>query len=387
VTTAITIVGAGPVGLTAALALGRSGHQVQVFDQAAAPSQQWRASTFHAPTLEMCAELGVAGAMLAQGLKAPVYQIRDRDHGIIAEFDMGVLATDTDYPFRLQLEQYKYVSILLAALTDLPGVTVEYGRQVTAIEVPAEGPVSFEVDGETRTTGLLIGADGASSTVRKAVGAEFEGQTYGHRYLLLSVDGPVEEVLEGIALVNYVADPDEHMMILRIPDLWRVMFEVPTDVSDELATSDDYVRRTLNRLHPGLAAMPVPSKQLYKVHQRVARTFRQGGAVIVGDAAHVNSPIGGMGLNSGIHDAVDLSRVVAEGGDLAEWARRRRRVALDEIQRITHENTQRLSEVRTAQADGDHELLAEIAADPVRSREFLLEASMIANARRHTLRP
>jgi 3-(3-hydroxy-phenyl)propionate hydroxylase len=123
------------------------------------------------------------------------------------------------------------------------------------------------------------------------------------------------------------------------------------------------------------------------VHQRVARTFRQGGAVIVGDAAHVNSPIGGMGLNSGIHDAVDLSRVVAEGGDLAEWARRRRRVALDEIQRITHENTQRLSEVRTAQADGDHELLAEIAADPVRSREFLLEASMIANARRHTLRP
>ena len=386
-TTAITIVGAGPVGLTAALALGRSGHRVQVYDQAPGPSQQWRASTFHAPTLEMCAELGVAESMLAQGLKAPVYQIRDRDHGIIAEFDMGVLADDTDYPFRLQLEQYKYVAILLSALADLPGVTVEFGRRVDGIEAPATGPVSFQVDGEARTAGLLIGADGASSTVRKALGVAFEGHTYGHRYLLLSVDGPVEEVLGGIALVNYVADPEEHMMILRIPDLWRVMFEVPTGVTDEVATSDDYVLSTLSLLHPALAAMPVPSKQLYKVHQRVAATFCQGSAVLVGDAAHVNSPIGGMGLNSGIHNAVDLAGVVADGGDLASWGQRRRRVALEEIQRITRENTRRLSDVRAAQAEGDHERLAAIAADPVQSREFLLEASMISNARRHTLRP
>jgi 3-(3-hydroxy-phenyl)propionate hydroxylase len=386
----VLIVGAGPVGLTAAFALGQGGRRVRVIDKLDRPSTQWRASTFHAPTLEMCAELGIVDRMLELGLKAPVYQIRDRSRGVIAEFDMGVLSEDTKYPFRLQLEQYKYVGLLLDALRQHPNVTVSYGSEVTDVAAgDGESTVTLTVDGARLQAGLLLGADGASSTVRKSLGIPFEGETYEHRYLLLSVDGDVEQVLPGIALVNYVTDPREHLMVLRIPDLWRVMFEVPADVPDDVALSDSYVHATLDRLDPRLSAMPVPSRQIYKVHQRVARHFKRGRALLLGDAAHVNSPIGGMGLNSGIHDAIDLANVLASAGtdaDLATWAERRRRLAVEEIPRITHESTRRLTAVHAAQAARDHDLLAEIAGDPVRSREFLLEASMIANARRHAVR-
>lgn len=384
----LVIVGAGPVGLTAALAAARAGLSVTVLEAAQRPSTQWRASTFHAPTLEMCAELGVVDQMLELGLRAPTYQIRDRVRGIIAEFDMAVLAGDTAYPFRLQLEQYKYVDILLEALRSLPNVQIAFDRPVGDVHNTAdETAVEYTVNGTIARAPWLLGADGARSTVRKDAGIGFEGHTYQHRYLLLSIDGPVERVFPDIAFVNYVADPTEHAMLLRIPDLWRIMFEVPADVADGDAIADPYVHAALHRLDARLVRMPNPSRQLYKVHQRVATTFRSLRILLAGDAAHINSPLGGMGLNSGIHDAVDLANVLAVGGSdeaLEQWSVRRQRVAHEEIQRITHENTRTLSAVREAQAARDHDTLAEIAADPVRSREYLLESSMISNVRRNS---
>lgn len=384
------VVGAGPVGLTAALAAAKAGRDVTVLEAEHKPATEWRASTFHAPTLEMCTELGVVDRMLDLGLKAPKYQIRDRHSGVIAEFDMKVLSEDTPFPYRLQLEQYKYVEILLEALSAQPQVKVRFGHPVEDLVVDqSSGQVTYRVGEQTQAAALVLGADGASSAVRKSLDIPFEGSTYEHRYLLLSVDGPVEDLLPDIEFVNYVADPAEHLMILRIPDLWRIMFEVKPGTPDEEVLADDYVGAVLDRLHPGLRDMANPSRQLYRVHQRVAARFKEGGALLAGDAAHVNSPLGGMGLNSGIHDAVDLGRVLAEGGDdseLAAWAQRRRRVALEEIQRITHSNTATLTEVRGAQASRNHTLLGEIAADPIRSREYLLEASMLANARRHSMR-
>lgn len=386
------IVGAGPVGLTAALGLARRGHAVLLLERDEVPTTEWRASTFHAPTLEMCRELGIVDRMHEQGLIAEKYQLRDRSDGLMAEFDFGVLGDATAYPYRLQLEQYKYSQILreeLAALGIVPlvGVSVESVAQTT------EGVELVVARGEETATfraPRVIGANGARSTVRKSLGIDFEGLTYEHRYLLLSVDAPLETLCEGICLVNYIADPEEHLMLLRIPDLWRVMFEVAPDIDEDVALSDDYIRAKVAGLIGEIDLAQVPSRQLYRVHQRVAETFHRGDVFLMGDAAHVNSPIGGMGLNSGIHDAYEFVATfdkVAHGADpqveFGAWATKRRQIALEEIQRITHANTA-LLKGGDAEAENKRRM-SEIAADADRTRSWLLEASMIAMAQRHNL--
>lgn len=386
------IVGAGPVGLTAALGLARRGHPVLLIERDEVPTTEWRASTFHAPTLEMCHELGIVDTMHEQGLIAEKYQLRDRTHGLMAEFDFGVLEDTTAYPYRLQLEQYKYSQILRDELAAL-GIVPLVGVSVDSVSQTADGVELVVSRGDETATvraPRVIGANGARSTIRKSLGIEFDGSTYEHRYLLLSVDAPLETLCEGICLVNYIADPDEHLMLLRIPDLWRVMFEVAPDVDEEVALSDDYIRAKVAGLIGEVDLAQVPSRQLYRVHQRVAETFHRGDVFLMGDAAHVNSPIGGMGLNSGIHDAYEFVAAfdkVAHGADpnieFAAWAAKRRQIALEEIQRITHANTA-LLKGGDAEAENKRRM-SEIAADADRTRSWLLEASMIAMAQRHNL--
>jgi len=370
----VIVVGAGPVGLTAALVLGRASKRVLVLEADAEPATQWRASTFHPPTLELAERLGLVDAMLGQGLVAPTYQLRDRAGEVIAEFDFSALSDVTRYPYRLQLEQYKYVRILLDVLAGEPTVDVRFGQRVTDLDGIRVSTRDSGYTGE-----LVVGADGASSVVRDRLGIEFEGMTYEHRYLLLSIDAPLAEYFPGISHVNYVADPVEHLMLLRIPDCWRVMFEVTGGPPDEHVRTDEFIQARLAGL---LAPHPMPdvlSRQVYRVHQRVAKEFRRGPVVLVGDAAHVNSPIGGMGLNSGIHDAYTLGRALT---DPDGWAAQRRTVALSDIQRITHRNTRDLSmgDARAAQ-------LRDIARDPGRARQWMLEASMLASARAQHLVP
>jgi 3-(3-hydroxy-phenyl)propionate hydroxylase len=388
------VVGAGPVGLTAALVLGRTGHRVLVLESEAEPGTQWRASTFHPPTLELAEGLGLVDDMLAQGLVAPTYQLRDRSGGLIAEFDFSTLSDATRYPYRLQLEQYKYVRIVLAKLAEEKTVDLGFGHRVTGlrtteqggVEVRAEGP-----DGELTVTGsYLVGADGARSTVRQSLDVDFEGMTYEHRYLLLGIDAPLEDYFPGIACVNYLSDPVEHMMLLRIPDCWRVMFEVTGGPADEEVVTDEFIEGRLAALLGSHPRPDVLSRQVYRVHQRVATEFRRGPVVLIGDAAHVNSPIGGLGLNSGIHDAFTLGRVLA-GLDplqnLDAWATQRRSVALSEIQRITHRNTEDLSLSAGEAREARMRELRETSRDPQRSKEWMLEASMIASAREQRLVP
>jgi 3-(3-hydroxy-phenyl)propionate hydroxylase len=303
----VAVIGAGPVGLTVALALARDGVPVTVFEQEPELSTEWRASTFHPPTIEIARHLGVVDAMLDAGLIAPRYQVRDRRDGLIAEFDFGALADETDYPYRLQLEQYKYTQIIRAALeADHPEVAIRMGSGVTGIRESA-GHLVLESAGGTTTAGWVLGADGAGSTVRKALNCPFEGLTYEHRYLVLSIDYPIETLLPGICHVNYIADPAEHLLVLRVPDVWRVVVSVPPQVSSEEAVSDGYVHARLHALFGDQPDLVLRERKTYAVHQRVVDSFRHGRVLLVGDAAHINSPMGGMGLNSGIHDAFDLS--------------------------------------------------------------------------------
>jgi 3-(3-hydroxy-phenyl)propionate hydroxylase len=386
------ISGAGPVGLTAALVLGRAGHRVLVLETLPEPVTQWRASTFHPPTLELADGLDFVEDMLQQGRIAPTYQLRERTGELIAEFDFTAIADSTRYPYRLQLEQYKYVQILLNKLADEDTVQVRFANRLVSftdtgsrVDVQVSSPEGDYSVGAK----YLVGADGASSTVRKGLGIEFEGMTYEHRYLLLGLDAPLEDYFPNLSYVNYLSDPDEHVMLLRTPDCWRVMFGIPEGPSDGEAASDEFINGRLKAL---VGAHPLPevlSRQVYKVHQRVAKEFRSGNVLIIGDAAHVNSPIGGLGLNSGVHDAFTLGRALttSEDPDLHAWAEQRRRVALADIQRITHRNTQDLSlsegEIRQARMKE----LKEISQDPVRAKTWMLEAAMITSAREQKLVP
>lgn len=389
----IIIVGAGPVGLTAALLLGKAGRSVLVLERDAALHTEWRASTFHPPSLEMAEEMGIVGDMLAQGVIAPKYQIRDWSKGRAAEFDFGVLADVTKYPFRLQLEQYKYAAILFEALKRYPNVEVKFAAPVVSVRNNASAAeVDFTSEGktETLTTQWLLGADGANSIVRRGLGLGFEGSTYPMRFLLLSVDAPLDEWYPEITYVNYVADAQESPgMILRIPDLWRVSFTIPDDVTDEEAKSDAYVVRRLRRVFAD-REMPLPSaRQVFRVHKRAAETFKLGRALLLGDAAHNNSPHGGMGLNSGIHDAYDLASVFAEMARgcadetaLQAWADRRREVALHDVQRVADQNTQQFGAKDENTVAPALQRAMTIAADPGRAREWMLEASMLSSVRR-----
>jgi 3-(3-hydroxy-phenyl)propionate hydroxylase len=388
----VVISGAGPVGLTAALALGRAGRHVLVLEAQPEPVTQWRASTFHPPTLELAESLGFVQDMLEQGLVAPTYQLRERTGELISEFDFSAISDATRYPYRLQLEQYKYVRILLDKLSDQKTVEVRFANQLVDFTDSGSGVVARVAtpEGEYTVTGqYLVGADGASSTVRKTLGVEFEGMTYEHRYLLLGLEAPLEEYFPGLSYVNYLSDPDEHVMLLRTPDCWRVMFGIPQGPTDEEAASDEFIQARLKAL---LGSRPMPeilSRQVYKVHQRVAKEFHRGNVVIMGDAAHVNSPIGGLGLNSGMHDAYTLGQtlLVPEGPDLASWADQRRQVALSDIQRITHRNTQDLSLSEGEARQARMRELREIAANPKRAKAWMLEAAMVTSAREQQLVP
>lgn len=390
----VAVSGGGPVGLTAAVRLAELGVPVVVFEREPVPKTDWRASTFHCATLEVLEPTGIVPAMLDEGLRAPTYQLRDRTDGVVATFDFSLLSDETAYPYRLQLNQQRVVALLLDRLRDLPLATVKFGTRVTAFEPSPDGlSIETECDGQAGTfaASFLLGADGAASTVRGLVGVGFPGTTYEERFLIVSVAEDLGTRLEDLSYVNYVADPEEWLFILRTPESWRVLFPIPSTESDDVAQSDVAIEARLQRVAPSAESYQVLDQQLYKVHQRVADSFTAGRVMLMGDAAHINSPIGGVGLNSGIHDASDaalrISRMIGAASDvdaeLACYADTRRTVALDYVQLDTHKNTLRLAETDAERRWRELSLMAEIAADSERAREHLRRVSLLEPLRRY----
>lgn len=382
----VLIAGAGPVGLVAAANLLRAGVPVTVLEAGKDLSVESRASTFHPPTLDMLDKLGAAAPLIAQGLKAPAFQYRTKAHGLLAQFDFETIADVTAHPFRVQSEQSKLTRILLEQLRGNPDFEIRFNSKVTSVaQTASQVDVTLDGSGETLSGRWLIGADGASSSVRRALDIEFEGFTWPDRLLVVSTPFDFHSVIPGLTAVNYVADPERWYFLLQIPGLWRVMFLIKENETDEQIATREFAQGLMKGVVPGITNYEISHTTLYKVHQRVAKTFRQGRAFLAGDAAHINNPLGGMGMNGGIHDAINLTDRLADvwkGGapdtELDRYDRQRRLVTLETIQTQTIQNKKNLESPGPEFRDS----LKTIAADPAKTHDYMLKVSMIASLRR-----
>jgi 3-(3-hydroxy-phenyl)propionate hydroxylase len=385
----VLIAGAGPVGMAAALALARDGVAVTVLERNADLAEDLRASTWHPPTLDMLDGIdpSLARDLAAQGLIARITQYRDRREGVVAEFDMECLRGETSHPYRIQCEQFKFTRMVRERLRAFPHATLRLGTGVAALEQDADG-VTVTADSpagrETFRGAYLVGADGAWSAVRRATGIEFEGFTYPERFYVASTAFDFAAHLDRLAHVNYVSDPDEWCVLLRVPGLWRVLFPTRIDETDEEVVADAATERRLQGVWPRPQRYETAHRTLYAVHQRVATRYREARVFLAGDAAHINNPLGGMGMNGGIHDGLNLAaklaavlRGEADPAVLELYERQRRPIAIDYINANTARNKRIMEERDPAARARSQAEMRRTAESPAAARAFLRKTSMI----------
>lgn len=383
----VIVVGAGPVGTVAALACARHGHAVTLLEAQQRIDDSPRASTTQPPTLGMLAELGLLEEYLRVGLVSRTFQFWDRPtRSLIAEFDFARLKDETAYPFVVQTEQHKLANMAIERLRGMTNAEVRLGERVTGI---AQDPdtVSITTSSDELRADYVIAADGGRSTIRKALGIEFEGYTWPERFLVITTKFDFQAAL-GCCLRTYMADPQEWTNLFKVAgdDLkgrWRAVYNTREDETDEEALSDVSVRARLSRIYVPEGGRDYLHLNLYAVHQRVAKSFRKGRVFLCGDAAHVNNPIGGLGLNCGIHEAWHLSQLLhavltgAPVEGLDEYERTRRPLNIKYVQEQTVANKKRLEEREPAQREKRFAELRAMADDPKRHKAFLMRASLL----------
>ena len=383
----VAVVGAGPVGCVGALIMARAGFSVLLVEAERELPVDLRASTFHPPTLDMLDSLGLTRFLIDAGLIASRYQYRDRSSGLYAEFDLGVLQGIVEHPFRVQCEQFKLTRHVVSLLEDMPNAQVRMGTTLQHYTQDEQG-VCIRLQSGDEVDEIqcdyLIGADGSRSQVRQVMGTEFEGFTYPEQFLVVATDNPLEEQLPNLAHVNYISAADEWCVVLRVVDSWRVLFPTDPDADSDLLKDEQQIEERLQRLAPREDRYNVLHKSLYRIHQRVAKSYRQGRVLLAGDAAHLNNPLGGMGMNGGLHDVFNLSEKLiavlqgtASDSLLDLYDRQRRTVTWDFVQKQTIENKRRIENAdENARMDRIHELRG-IAADTPAAIDYLKHHNMI----------
>lgn len=392
----VIVAGAGPVGLLTALSLASQDVPVTVLESEPGLTYDLRAGTYHPPSLEIMAPYGVTDEMHHTAIKVPRWQMRDRQQGLIVEWDLSEISDLTPYPYRLHFEQHKLTPLLYKRLLAYPHARVKFSHAVSAVlqsadkvavtaALPGGGEERLEAD-------WLVGADGGRSVVRRCIDAELEGFTWPERFVVIGTSVNLAE--HGYAFNAYVADPEEWCALFKMPGdgppgFWRVLFPVPPNEPDEAALSPENVERRMQgflRLDKGY---PVISKIIYRVHQRVARRFRAGRVVLAGDAAHLNNPLGAFGLNGGIQDCANLTEKLGricrgEGDDslLDLYERQRRTVNLEFVQEYSIRNFKRLAAKTPQERQANIDDLRKMGDSAEARRQFMLVSTMIASMRR-----
>jgi 3-(3-hydroxy-phenyl)propionate hydroxylase len=393
----VLIAGAGPVGLCLALKLAQEGVPSTVFEQLTDANfldQVPRAGTNHPATLEMYDEIGLYKRLEPRGIIAPLFHYWDRAKGErIAEFDHAVLKDDTRFPFALQCERIKIVEEALAMAKAEPLIEVRMGANFIGFTQDEDEVAAYveNAGGEReRIAGrYIVSGEGARSIIRKESDIEFEGFTYSDRTLNIEVAYDFKQ--HGYTDRNYISDPEEWSNLFHWkgpPERWRVHFPTKPDEDEAELTRPEALQARLQGLLPTGKPFNIIGCNLYTVHQRVAKKFRNGRAILAGDSAHVNSPIGGMGLNSGVHDAFNLADKLAriwrgeEAGPLLDlYERQRRHIAINSTQADTIRNKKLLAEKEPAVRQKNHDQLKRQSEDPKLAREFLLRTSLINSLR------
>jgi len=393
----VLIAGGGPVGLLCAWLLARQGLPVRLFDLNDRPQADPRAATTHPATLDLLADDGLSEDMARVGLVAPIFQFWDRpSQGKIAEFDHAILKEDTAHPFVVQCEQFKTANLILERAKKLSNVEILFGHEVTGVTQDSDG-VSVDVKGpdgvKSHRGAYLIGADGGRSVVRKQSDISFDGFTWPERFIVLTT--PFDfQASSGYCFRSYFADPDEWCNCFKVsadgpPGLWRTVYPAAPDLSEAELMSDAAVQARMQKFFPSSKPYEIVHRNLYVTHQRVAATFHKGRVLLAGDSAHVNNPIGGMGLNGGIQDAANLceklGKVLLDNEPdalLDLYSLQRRTVATEFVQEQSIANKKRLEARDEETRRRNFGELREMASDPERARQFLLRTSMIASQRR-----
>jgi len=393
----VVVIGAGPVGLCLALVLAREDVRVDLIETLGEHNfleQVPRAGTNHPATLELLDRIGLYAKMEPRGIIAPLVHYWDRrEHKRIAEFDHRHLKDETRFPYVLQCERIKIVEEALELAKAHPNIALRLEATFTSFMQDADGVTATVTNaaGETETLrgAYLVSCEGARSIVRKELGIEFEGFTYPDRTLNIEVAHDFRE--HGYTERNYISDPDEWSNLFHWkgpPDRWRIHFPTAPDEDEEALVRPEELQARLQRFLPTGKPFDIVGSNLYIVHQRVAKKFRVGRAILAGDSAHVNSPIGAMGMNSGIHDAFNLAeklvrilRGEAESEVLDRYERQRRHVAISHTQAQTIRNKRLLAEKDPAVRQRNHDELRRTAEDPKLARAFLLRTSLIQSLR------
>ena len=394
----VIMVGAGPVGAVSALALVKKGIPVILIEAEAEPPEDQRAATIHPPTVEMLVELGLEDEAFANdasgGMTAPLFHFRDRITGeLVAVFDISLLKGEVPYPFVVQWEQYKLVRAAVPHIEASGIADVRFSTKVTDLEQGADyvEVTLSNADGKTEKIRgrYVIGADGGRSTVRRLADIEFEGFTWPERFIKIGTSFDFGATGRGFCTRNYFSDPKEWLNLFKVkgngpPGIWRGIMPVPPDESDEQALSMDGIQRRLQGIHPRSGGYEIPYHALYAVHQRVATTFNKGRVLLAGDAAHVNNPIGGMGMNGGIHDAMNLTAKLADvwfgraGPEVLDrYTRQRRKAQVDYVQAQTIQNKRSLEEKDPVIRRQHLDELRRISEDVKLHKQFLYRAALI----------
>jgi len=385
--TQIIIAGAGPVGCVVGLILARAGISVTILETENDLIPELRASTFHPPTLDMLDDLGVTPKLIDQGLITPKIQYRDLEDGLVAEFDHALIDDRTKHPYRLQCEQFKLTRIIAEMLKEFPHAEISFDSKfVDASQTDNAVRVFYETPAgsEQVTCDYLIGADGSRSEVRKSQKIEFQGFTYPEQFVTVSVPEDVDKIVPGMGHVCYIAHPTQWCALIHAPDYWRFLFPIPMETTKEEAFDDDFLEGRLQHLAPHQERYAIQLRTLYGVNQRVAETYRLGRILLAGDSAHVNNPLGGMGMNGGIHDGVNLADKLVrmyEGCETEEllnlYDRQRRPIAIEYVQAQTMRNKKNLEETDPNVRRQRQDELRDVANNVEKSRELLLQTSMI----------
>jgi 2-polyprenyl-6-methoxyphenol hydroxylase-like FAD-dependent oxidoreductase len=338
--TDVLVVGAGPTGLTLAAVLLVKGVRVMLVDRQTEGANTSRAGAVNARTLEVLEGIDVTRRLIKEGIEAPLFTIRDGAK-VLLRLDFSGLVTK--YPYTLLVPQATTERLLLDRVRELGGDVIR-PKVLTTVTQDADGITATFTDGDVVRARYVVGADGMHSTVREQAGVGFTGGAYEHSFVLadarLTGDVPAQEVRlywakEGLTV------------IAPLPDgTYRVV--APVDEAPE-EPALEYVQQLLDtRVDGGLGVTDIAWGTRFRIHHRVADTYRVGRMLLAGDAAHVHSPAGGQGMNLGIQDAVVLADALAAVLDgasdalLDEYSATRRPIATQVV-----ELTDRLTRLAT----------------------------------------